>query len=61
MIINSSLKKKKEEKGQQTSKKEPLKKPTKKDVSHFNEWDNRKETGINYELFQKHFKFQKPR
>ena len=29
-------------------------------MSNFNEWANRKETGINYELFQKHFKFQKP-
>ena len=42
---------KKEEKEQQTSKKEPLKKPTKDDVSNFNEWVNKKETGINYELF----------
>ena len=50
----------KEEKEQQTSKIEPLKKPTKEDVSNFNEWVNRKETDINYELFQKHFKFQKP-
>ena len=49
---------KKEE--QQTSKKEPLKKPTKDDVSNFNEWVNRKETDINYELFKKHFKFQRP-
>ena len=29
-------------------------------MSNFNEWVNRKETDINYELFQKHFKFQKP-
>ena len=29
-------------------------------MSNFNEWVNRKETGIKYELFQKHFKFQKP-
>ena len=50
----------KEEKEQQIRKKEPLKKQTKEDVSNFNEWANRKETGINYELFQKHFKFQKP-
>ena len=50
----------KEEKEQQNSKKEPLKKPTKEDVSNFNEWVNKKETDINYELFQKHFKFQKP-
>ena len=26
----------------------------------FNEWVNRKETGINSEIFQKHFSFQKP-
>ena len=49
---------KKEE--QQTSKNEPLKKPTKDDVSNFNEWVNRKETDINYELFKMHFKFQRP-
>ena len=48
------------EKEQRNSKKEPLKKPTKEDVSNFNEWVNKKETDINYELFQKHFKFQKP-
>ena len=42
---------KKEEKEQKTSKKEPLKKPTKDDVSNFNEWVNKKESGINYELF----------
>ena len=52
--------KEKEEKEQQTSKREPLKKLTKEDVNNFNEWVNRKEIGINYELFQKHFKFQKP-
>ena len=52
--------KEKEEKDQQTSKREPLKKLTKEDVNNFNEWVNRKEVGINYELFQKHFKFQKP-
>ena len=61
MIINTSLKKKKkEQKEQQTSKKEPLKKSTKDDVNNSNEWVNKKETDINYELFQKHFKFQKP-
>ena len=48
------------EEEQQTSKKEPLKKPTKDDVSNFNEWVNKKETDINYELFEKHFKFQRP-
>ena len=60
MIINKSLKKIEEEKEQQSSKKEPLKKPTKDDVSNFNEWVNKKETCINYELFEKHFKFQRP-
>ena len=39
----------KEEKEQQASKREPLRKPTKEDVSNFNEWVNRKEIGINYE------------
>ena len=51
---------KKEEKEQKTSKKEPLKKPTKDDVSNFNELVNKKETGINYELFEKHIKFKRP-
>ena len=53
----------KEEEQQQTSKKpdkkEPRKKPTKDDLCGFNEWVNRKETGMNHELFQKHFKFQR--
>ena len=49
-----------EEKELQTSKKRPLKIPTKDDVSNFNELVNRKKTGINYELFQNHFQFQKP-
>ena len=26
----------------------------------FNEWVSKKETSINHELFQKHFKFQRP-
>ena len=61
MIINTSLKKKKkEQKEQQTSEKEPLKESSKDDANNFNEWVNKKETDINYELFQKHFKFQKP-
>ena len=62
MIIDTSLKKKKRKKKnseQQTSKKEPLKKPTKDDVSNFKEWVIRKETDMNYELFEKHFKFQR--
>ena len=54
----------KEEKEQQTSKKpgkkEALKKLTKDNASNFNTWVNRKETGINSEIFQKHFKFQRP-
>ena len=29
-------------------------------MSNFNEWVNKKETCINYELFEKHFKFQRP-
>ena len=51
------------EKEQQTRKKpdkeEPPKKLTKTDLSEFNKWVNKKETGINRELFQKHFKFQR--
>ena len=63
MIISTSLKKKKKkkEKDQQTSKrshkKEPPKKLTKDNLSKFNEWVNRKETDINFELFKKHFNF----
>ena len=53
-----------EENEQQTSKKpdkkEPLKKPTKDNVSKFNEWVNEKETGINSEIFQKYFSYQRP-
>ena len=29
-------------------------------MSKFNEWVTEKETDINSELFQKHFKFQRP-
>ena len=54
----------KEEKEQQISKKsykkESLGKPAKDHASKFNEWVNEKERGINYELFKKHFKFQRP-
>ena len=66
MITSTSLKKKKKkkEKDQQTSKrshkKEPPKKLTKDNLSKFNEWVNRKETDINFELFKKHFNFQRP-
>ena len=53
-----------EKEKQQTSKipdkKEPPKKPTKGNACNFNEWVNIKETGINSEIFQKHFSFQKP-
>ena len=53
-----------EENEQQTSKKpdkkEPLKKPTKDNVSKFNEWVNEKEASINSEIFQKYFSYQRP-
>ena len=39
-------------------KKEPPKKPIKDDWSKFNEWVNKKETGINSEIFQRYFKYQ---
>ena len=29
-------------------------------MSNFHEWVNKKETCINYELFEKHFKFLRP-
>ena len=52
-----------EEEKQQTSKipdqKEPPKKPI-KDARNFDEWVNGKETGINSEVFQKHFRYQRP-
>ena len=54
--------KEKEEK-QQTStishKKESPKKPPKDDLSEINKWVNEKETGINSEVFQRRFKFQR--
>ena len=37
-----------------------MKKSTKDNVSNFNEWINRKETGINSEIFQEYFKHQIP-
>ena len=40
-------------------KKEPPKKSTKDEWIKFNEWVNEKETGINSEIFQKYFKFQR--
>ena len=54
-----SEEKEREEREQQTSKKEPLKKPTKDDVSNLNEWINEKERGINSDIFQTHFQFQR--
>ena len=61
-IISTSLKKNK--KKQQTSKKFDTKelpeKPTKDDVSSFNEWVNEKERGRSSKVFQKHFSFQRP-
>ena len=55
-----SEKEKQEEKEQQTSKKEPPKKLTKDDASNFNEWVNEKERGINSEIFQRCFSYQRP-
>ena len=53
-----------EEKEQQTSKKpdknEPLKKSAKDYWIKFNEWVNEKERGINNEILQKLFKYQRP-
>ena len=48
----------KEEKQQHISKK--LDKKESPNKSRFNEWVNRKETGINSEIFPKHFSFQRP-
>ena len=47
----------KEEKQQHVSKK--LDKKESPNKCRFNEWVNRKETGINSEIFQKHFSFQR--
>ena len=53
-----------EEEKQQTSKipdqREPPKKTIKDNASNFGEWVNGKETGINSEVFQKHFRYQRP-
>ena len=50
-----------EAKRTQTSEKEPPKKPTKDNVSNHSQWVYRKETGINIEIFHKHFSsFQRP-
>ena len=42
------------------SKQQTSKKPIKTDVNAFNEWVNKKETGIIKELFKKRFNFQRP-
>ena len=42
------------------SKQQTSKKPIKTDANAFNECINKKETGINRELFKKHFNFQRP-
>ena len=58
MIISMSLKKKK---SKNSLVKNLIKKnqPTKSDLKESNEWVNREETGVNHELFQKYFKFQR--
>ena len=52
-----------EDKEQQASKrldkKKPPKKQTKDELRKFNEWVNKKETGINSEIFQKYFSLEK--
>ena len=48
-----------EQSSKKLDKKEPAKKPTKDDLKESNEWVNREETGVNHELFQKYFKFQR--
>ena len=58
MIINTSLKKKKKKNNRLV--KRLMKKSTKDNVSNFNEWINRKETGINSEMFQVYFKYRRP-
>ena len=59
MIISTSQKKNNNKACTKSDKKEPPKKPTADDLSKFNKWINQKETGINYELFKKHFKISK--
>ena len=64
MIISRSLKKKKKKNNNRLVKslikKEPPKKPTKEELREFNEWVNKKKTGINSEIFQKYISFQRP-
>ena len=56
----SEEEKEKQQTSKKLNKKELPEKPTKGNASNFNEWVNRKETGKNSEVFQKHFKFQRP-
>ena len=61
MIISTSLKKKKNSRlVKNLIKQETPKKPTKDNSNKLNKWVNKKETDINRELFNKHFKFQRP-
>ena len=60
MITSLSLKKKDKRLGKKRDKKEPPQKPTKDDLTKFNEWVNKKETSINREIFQNYFTFKKP-
>ena len=46
--------------GSEEEENEPPKKSAKDNMSNFNEWINRKETGINSEMFQGYFKHQIP-
>ena len=46
--------------GSEEKENEPPKKSTKDNMSNFNEWINRKETGISSEIFQEYFKHQIP-
>ena len=48
-----------EQSSKKLDKKEPAKKPTRDDLKESNDWINREETGVNHELFQKYFKFQR--
>ena len=55
-----SEEKRKQQTSKKLDKKDLPKKPAKDDFNEFNEWVNREETGINHDLFQKHFSFQRP-
>ena len=60
MIICTSLKNKEDKLIKILIKKEPTKKPIKRDVQEFDKLIIRKEMGINKELFKKYFSFQMP-